>query len=275
MLSTDPQGGLRPLLGKLLVGGTAFAALALTVSTLPNRVVFAAEPETAAAPTAIEKKVERVVIVHADGDDTDTDAPADGAKREVKRIVIHGDGDAEGKPRVIMFDGKNVAFNADEIRIPSGANGLAASLFGTNSDDLRATLKEQGIDDAKADAIVKQMEQKRAEALRKQFSWAEGHAKLAEVRAKRAAAIAIASCPPEQGQRVMIDRESGADGKAKVRMVGCGGAEIAREKQVEALTRARDRMAAQKDGHGMSAEIRASVVADLDKAIAELEAEKK
>ena len=272
MLSTDPQAGWRPLFGKLLVGGTAFAALALTVSTLPNRVVFAAEPETPAPPTVPEKKVERVVIVHAGGDEADADAPADGAKHEVRRVFIHDSSDGEGKPRVMMFDG-------DEIELPDGA-AIARSVqeampfFGLDEKELRATLAEQGIEGAKADAVVSRLQEKRAEAMRKQFSWAEGQAKFAEAHAKRAAAIAIAPCPPGHRQRVMIDRDGSTDGKAKVRMLGCGGTEIAKEKQVEAMKKARDRMAAQKDGHGMSAEIRASVVADLDKAIAELEAEK-
>lgn len=276
MLSTDPQAGRRPLLGKLLVGGTAFAALALSVSTLPNRVVFAAEPATPATPTAPnapEEKVERVVIVHADGDETDAGAPADKAKREVRRVFIHESSEGEGKPRVMMFDGA-------EIELPDGAEiarnvQKAMPFFGLDEKELRAALAEQGIEGAKADAVVSRLQEKRAEAMRKQFSWAEGQAKFAEAHAKRAAAMAIAPCPPGHGQRAMIDREGNADGKAKLRMVGCGASEFTREKQVEAMKKARDRMAAQKDGHGMSAEVRASVVADLDKAIAELEAEKK
>lgn len=271
MLSTDPQGGLRPVLGKLLVGGTAFAALALTVSTLPNRVVFAAEPETPAAPTVPEKKVERVVIVHAGGDEAEADAPTDAAKREVRRVFIHETGDSDGKPRVMMFDG-------EEIELPDGAEiarsvRKAMPFFGLDEKELRATLAEQGIEGAKADAVIKRLHEKRAEAMRKQFSWAEGQAKLAEAHAKSATAFAVAPCPPGHGQRVMIDRENGTDAKPRVRMIGCGGTAITKDKQLEAMKKARDRMAAEKGGHGMSAEIRASVVADLDKAIAELEAQ--
>ena len=278
MLSRNPQAGVRPVLARMLLGGAVVAALAMTVSTLPDRVVFAAEPDAPTAPTAPTapdvpvKKVERVVIVHGDG--ADADAPADGTKREVRRVFIHDNsqGDGKGKPHIMMFDG-------EEMELPDGAEiarsvHKAMPFFGLDEDELRATLAEQGIKGDKADAVVRRLQEKRAEAMKKQFSWAEGQAKFAEAQAKRAAAFAIAPCPPGHGQRVMIDRESGTDSKAKVRMIGCGGAEIAKEKQVEAMKKARDRMAAQEDGHGMGAEIRASVVADLDKAIAELEAQK-
>lgn len=273
MLSKNPEGRLRPMLGKLLVGGTAFAALALTVSTLPDEIVFAAEPVADAAPDAAEKRVERVVIVHGDGDAASAAAPAEGTKREIRHVFIQEHSEGDGKPRVMMFDGKALELpDGDEI---ARSVRKAMPFFGLDEKELRAALAEQGIEGAKADAVIKRLEEKRSEAMHKQFSWSEGHAKLAETHAKHATAIALAPCPPGTGNRVMIDRNSDAGAKARVRMVGCGGGEIAKEKQVEAMKKARDRMAAQKDEHGMSAEIRASVVAELDKAIAELEAEKR
>ena len=277
MLTKEPQGGVRPIVGRMLLGGSAVAVLALTISTLPDEVVFAAEP-AAAAPTApVEQRVSRVVLVDANDDSAAPDA--DGKKREVRQIIIRDHADGAGKPRVMMFDG-------EEIPLPDGAEiarnvQLAMPFFGLDEDELRTTLAEQGIKGAKADAVISRLREKRAEAMRKQFSWAEGHAKFAEAQAKRAeahakraAAFAIAPCPPGEGQRVRIDTlRSAGDDSPHVRMIGCNGAEISKEKQVEAMKKARDRLAAQKGGQGMGAEIRASVVADLDKAIAELEAQ--
>jgi bla regulator protein blaR1 len=188
----------------------------------------------------------------------------------VRRVVIHGGHAGKDKPRVMMFDGKDVDM-PDSAELARSVQ-KAMPFFGLDEAELRAALKEQGIKGAKADAVVARLQEKRAEALRKQFSWAEGQAKFAEAQAKRAAAFAAAPCPPGSGQRVMIDSNNAdADGKPRVRMVGCGGAEISKDKQVAAMKKARDRLAAQKDGEGMSAEIRASVVADLDKAIADLD----
>jgi bla regulator protein blaR1 len=268
MLSRNPQAGARPLLGRVLLGGTAFAALALTISTLPDRVVFAAEPaaDTAAvAPATAEKRSHRVLIVETSDDTKDATAPADGVKREVHRLFIHSNADAAGKPRVMMFNG-------DEVPIPDGAEiarsvQQAMPFFGLDEKELRAALTEQGVDGAKADAVIAKLREKRAAEMSKHFAWSADDARTAR-------AVAIAPCSPGHGQRVMIDRDGVTDGKARVRMIGCGGAEIAKDKQVEAMKKARDRMAAEKDGHGMSAEIRASVVADLDKAIAEIEAQK-
>ena len=301
MLTKEPQGGLRPMLGRMLLGGGAVTALALTISTLPDEVVFAAEP-AAEAPAAPVEKRERSMLFVTTGDG-DSEASADGVKREVRRVVIHDGERGEGKPRKLIVNG-------EEIELPDGAAiarevQSAMPFFGLDEDDLRAALADQGIKGKKADAVIAKLRQQRGDALRKQFTWSEAHARraeaMAEAYAKRAEglaeahaaraeahakraealaeadarrAIAVAPCAPGQGNRVMVNSSSAGGSESRVRMISCGGAELPREKQVEAMKKARDRLAAEKDGQGMGADIRAQMVADLDKAIAELEAEK-
>ena len=269
MLSKDPQQGLRTLLGRVLLGGTACAALALTISTLPNHIVFAAQPDAPppvaeaprpGEPVVNEDRVHQVMIIHADDADNATVAAADGdgKQRTVRQVILHSDGgdDANGKPRMMTFEGGHDP-NVDAKLAPLVR--LAMPFGRSSNDDLRATLKEQGIDDAKADAIIKQLEEKRAKAVHQSFNWSG-----------RGEAMTMARCKDGAAPQVMVNTN---EGQTKVRMVQCG-AQLAPAKQIEAMKKARDRMAAQKDAHGMSAEIRASVVADLDKAIAELEAQK-
>lgn len=177
MLTQNPRLGLRPAMGRLLLGAATLGALALTASTLPARVVYAAEPVAAPAPPAqpappaapgAEKNQERqVMIFHSTVDD---DAAAGDAKDaadkkvSVHQIMINADGDSSDKPRVMMFGGDHGP-NVDVRMVPSGR--ISMPLVGANSDELRATLKEQGIDDAKADAIIKRLDEKRHEAAAK------------------------------------------------------------------------------------------------------------
>ena len=206
MLTKDPQADVRPLLGRALLGGGVMAALALTVSTLPNKVVFAAEPAgntpTADAPAApVEKKVTRVVIIDSDGEGA---AAAADKQREVRRRIIREHGDAGGKPHVMMING-------EKIELPDGAEIArevqnAMPFFGLDEAELRATLAEQGIEGAKADAVVKRLQEKRREALRKQFSWGEDQAKRAEAEAVRAEAVSVRGRAVAESARATAER---------------------------------------------------------------------
>jgi bla regulator protein blaR1 len=265
MLNQNPRLTPRPLTTRLLLGGAICGALALTMSTLPARVVYASEPAAEAAAKKDEPQVMIFTSERTDSVDLSSDeAGKDGKKPAVSRIIMHRttDGDGDGKPQVMMFKDGEAAGAMEGLK----EFRFAMPMMGVGQDDLRATLKEQGIDDAKADAIIKQLESKRsfpgAHSFRFNTSGDVG-----------AMAMAGTRCKDGEQPRVLVDRSSeGADGKAKVRMVQCGG-EISRDKQVAAMKKARERLAAQ-TGTGMGADIRASVIADLDKSIAELEAKK-
>lgn len=179
MLTHNPRLGVRPAMGRLLLGGATIGALALTASTLPARVVFAAEPEAPVAPVppsvadapsppgapVVEKQRERhILFIDANGDSSTAASghkDGEGGKRSVHRIVVHSDAKDDEKSRVMMFDGDDGA-KVDVKLAP--LMRLAMPFHGPSSDELRATLKEQGIDDAKADAIIKSLDKKRAEA---------------------------------------------------------------------------------------------------------------
>jgi hypothetical protein len=86
--------------------------------------------------------------------------------------------------------------------------------------------------------------------------------------------IAMTGCKDGTNGKVLVDRSGEADGKkTKVRMVTCSDGPLDKAKELAAIKKARDRLAAElgKDG-GMGNEIRESVIADLDKTIAEMEA---
>ncbi len=189
MLTQEPRLGRRPLTGRLLLAGAATAVLALTMSSLPARIVYAAEPAAAppvsdapkapGTPTTEEKRVRQVIVVKdgssqvidLDSDDAaaapDGKPPADGKKRVVHRIVV-SDGDAAAAaPRVMVFesDGKREVGQA-----PSVATRFAFPFLGLNEDELRAAMAEQGIDGAKADAVIKSLDKKRADARQARLS---------------------------------------------------------------------------------------------------------
>lgn len=186
MLSQDPQLGPRPFLGRAILGGAIVGALALTISTLPARIVYAAEPDAAPAvseapppPGAEKKQIREVMIIHG-GEDADKDGAEtkDGAekKRSVHRIMIHGDGADGEQPRVMMFGGEHDAVAGIDMKMDPSvgmaprirvAMPMLGPMFGLNNDELRATLKEQGIDDAKADAIIKSLDKRRSQAATK------------------------------------------------------------------------------------------------------------
>ena len=187
MLNQNPRLGLRPVAGRLLLGGATMAALALTVSSLPARVVYAAAPAAPAAvaevpappraPSPVHPQLSRILVINANGDAAAADG-ADSTKRTVRRLVIRRDGDTAANPAIIMFDATG---NADRAVPVIPRIRLAMPVFGANNDELRATLKEQGIDDAKADAIVKQLEAKRGAAAAARAREAADYARLSIV----------------------------------------------------------------------------------------------
>lgn len=265
MLNQNPRLMPRPLTARLLLAGTVCGALALTVSTLPARVVYANEPESDAQAKKDEPRVmiftsERTASVDLSSDEKDKDDK----KPIVSRIIMHSssEGDGDGKPQVTVVNGGEAGAGLEALK----AFRFAMPMMGVEQDELRATLKEQGVDDAKADAIIKQLGSKRS------FPGAHSF-RFTTAGGGEALAMAQSRCKEGERPRVLVDRsQEGENGKATVRMIQCGG-EISRDKQVAAMKKARERLAAQ-TGVGMSAEIRASVIADLDKSIAELEAKK-
>lgn len=285
MLSHDPKIGPRPMMGRAVLGGAIVSALALTISSLPARIVYAAEPgaapdvSEAPPPPGTEPKRERqILIIDANADGAVDGEKAGPAKPGESRIIIHSTKDGEGgavggKPRVMMFSGKAGERAEMDLEAGHAMPFPGVTMFAPNNDELRATLKEQGIDNAKADAIIKKMEEKRKKSMRYSFNSAD----VAQVQSFAATlAVAGEKCRDGEKPRIMVDRSGeGAGGNVKVRMVSCSSvAAFAANKQVEAMKRARDRLAAEKDDGGMGAEIRASIIADINKTISELEAKK-
>lgn len=271
MLNDNPRLAASPLFGRMLIGGAVAAVLTATISTLPARTVFAAEPPAVPAPpppppaAAEGKKARHIIMLSEDGERTftftrDGDPPADAQRRTIHRVVI--DHDNDGKDAAALGEGIE---QADKFRFAIPFPALAEK-------DLRATLKAEGIDDAKADAIVKKLAEKRAVPMPPippippmAFNWRSGHDGVGVV-------VASTKCSSGDSPNVMIDRSGSApDGKARVRMVRCGEA-MGRANEIAAMKKVRDRLAASRDGGALSKDIRAAAVADLEKAIAELEA---
>ena len=270
----------RGLAGRFLVGGAAIAVLAATATLVPAATAQAsaqaedlpippappAPPELDVppppAPPAPPETIEgahRVMLFTSEDDGED--GSADGRRREVTRVLVReGEGGEAGATGARRF----------EFRVPGGLS----------RDDILSTLKEQGVTGAQADAIADKLEAKRRASFRTAMAplppmppippmppaaWTSADGK----------AMAFAHCGPGQKPMPLVDRDD-RDGKThrRVLMLRCGdGADLSG--QLSALRKARDRFAKGEASGHMSADMRAKVIADMDRAIADLEREKK
>ncbi|HMO76154.1 MAG TPA: M56 family metallopeptidase [Sphingopyxis sp.] len=274
----------RGLVGRLLVGGTALAVLATTATLVPAGIATAkaqsgelaappappappADPD--APPPAVERKEQRIMIVTTGGETSET-VSEDGKTREVTRIVVRNGEQVDGKGKVMVFapgapDGAAPHARRFELRMP-----------GTLSrDDILATLREQGVTGKRAEAIADKLEAKRKEGFRTALAPMPPIPPIPPVPPMNWSAIdgksfAIAHCA--KGEVPIVDRED-RDGnqRNRVMMLRCGDGGLDKAAQAAALKKARDRFAQGEASKRMSDDIRAKVVADLDKAIAELE----
>ena len=272
----------RSLAGRLLVGGAAMAALAATATLVPAATAQASAqaedlpvPPAPPAPPAVDlppppappappeavEGAHRVMIFTSEDDGEG--GKADGRRREVTRVVVREDGKGEaaedGAPTARRF----------EFRMPGGLS----------REDILATLAEQGITGDRAAAIADKLEAKR----RERFSAAmppmppvppmppapPGVWTVAD-----AQAVIRAGCGKDgkgKMQMPIVDRdEKGGQTHRRVMVLHCGdGGDPS--SQLSALRKARDRIAKGEASTHMPAETRAKVVADMDRAIADLE----
>jgi len=270
----------RTLAGRLLVGGAAIAALAATATLVPAATAHSgdlpvppappAPPEAVAPPPppappgppeAIEGAHHMVIF---SSDEDGEGGRADGERRQLTRVVVRSEGEGadgeNGSPAT-----RRVAF-----RMPGGLS----------RDDILSTLKEQGVTGAQAEAIADKLEAKRHAAFRTAMAPLPPMPPIPPIptvdwKGVDGKAMAFAHCGPGQTPMPLVDRDD-SDGKkrSRVLMVRCGDAADV-SGQLSALRKARDRFAKGGASDHMSAETRAKVIADMDRAIADLERETK
>lgn len=281
MLMRQDISRKRSLAGRLLIGGAAIGLLAATATLVPAATASAgaqaddvpappaspappaagdmpappAPPAPPAAPAPLDGTHSLMIFTSED----DGEAPKDGAeRREVTRVVVRHAGDGEGEaPEARRF----------EFRMPGGLS----------RDDILATLKEQGISGARAEAIADKLEAKRRHSFHTALAplppmppvppvppiWSAADGK--------AMALGFGTCAGGAKPAPIVDRSEGEGKKhSRVLMLACGdGPEAAA--QLSALKKARERFAEAETAHGMSDAMRAKVIADMDRAIADLE----
>lgn len=280
MLMQQDISKKRGLVGRLLVGGATLAVLATTATLVPAGIASAstqesdiAAPPPPAPPTAPEAPQlseapaspeapaapeSHGVMIFSSTQDGGDSVAKDGARREVHRVVVRESSDEES-------DGAPRNQRRFEVAMPGNLS----------RDDILATLKEQGVTGSKADAIADKLEAKRTQRFTTDFApmppippmppmpagnWASMDGK----------AMAVAHCG--NGVAPIVDRKE-TDGKKRSRvvMLRCGDTAETKMARLSALKKARDSFARGEAARGLSADMRAKVAADLDKAIAEME----
>lgn len=270
----------RGLAGRVLVGGAALAALAATATLVPAATASASAqaddlpvppappappaldapppPAPPAPPEAIDGAHQLMIFT---SEDDGEGGKADGQRREVTRVVVRDGAEGEGKgPDARRF----------EFHVPGGLS----------RGDILATLREQGVTGSQADAIADKLEAKRRESFRTAMAPMPPMPPMpplppATWTAVDGKAMAIAHCAKGQKPMPLVDRDD-QNGKthSRVLMLRCGdGVDLSG--QISALKQTRERFAKGEASGHMSAEMRAKVIADMDRAIASLEREKK
>lgn len=289
MLMREDVSTKRGAIGRLLVGGAAVAVLATTATLVPSGIANAnvqyadapeppAPPAPPAAPTEVPLPpsapaapeapaapgVHRVMIVTTDDDTKGSDGSK---KREIHRVVVReGDGKSGGEHRIHW---------APEASASGKGQRFEFVLPGTPSrEEILSALKEQGVTGKKANAIADRLEAKgkRSIALAPMppmppippmppAAWSSADGK----------GFTFTKCGKGTKAMPVIEREEQQGGKkSRVVMVHCGP-EGDRTAQVSALKKARERFASGESSGKLSEDIRAKVLADMDRAIAEIE----
>ncbi|WP_288986934.1 M56 family metallopeptidase [uncultured Sphingopyxis sp.] len=289
MLMQQDISKQRRFAGKLLVGSATLAVLGATATLVPAGTATAhvqdaglieppAPPAPPAAPDAppappapVLDGPHRIMIVTTHGDDESetVTTSADGPRREVNRVVVRQIVDGDGKAERVALAPGTEAGRRFELRFPGNLS----------RDDILATLKEQGIGGARADAIADKLEAKRTERFRTALAPVPPMPPLPPMppmgegawRSKDGKAMAMATCKDGQKSvRLFSSDEQDQGGRNRMVMMVCGDAGVSKADRVAALKKARDRLAADSRS-AMSGEMRAKVIADMDRAIAEAE----
>lgn len=282
MLTRKSDSPRRAWAGRLLLGGALVATLAATATILP---ASAADPLQPPAPPAPPQTEEREMMIFASddggegttpGETVDVTIDTDGIRREVRRVVMLKDGQPVDPSAMPM---------PPEPPAPPEAPGSPAAprvmrfhmpMAGLSREETVATLVEQGVDPARARVIAERLEAKRAEKMPPMppLPPMPPMPPVAAWSGMDGAKMALADCSTGARPRVMIQRKSrdGSDQPAQVKIIPCGGGALDKGAELAALKKARARFAADGDTpHGVSADIRKSVIADMDNAIADLE----
>lgn len=292
MLMQQDISKQRRLAGKLLVGSATLAVLGATATLVPAGTAAAhvqdagliappappappAAPEALPAPPAPLEPVAdgphhiMIVTTKGDGESETVTTSADGTRREVNRVVVRQIADGDGKAARVALAPGTEAGRRFELHLPGNLS----------REDILATLKEQGISGARAEAIADKLEAKRTERFRTALAPMPPMPPLPPMppmgegarRSKDGKAMATATCKDgPKSVRLFSSDEQEQGGRNRMVMMVCGDAGASKADRVAALKKARDRLAADSRS-AMSGEMRAKVIADMDRAIAEAE----
>lgn len=198
----------------------------------------------------------------------DSDHAGDAKKREIRRYEIRRE----------MTDGADgTGPHAFSFRSEDGKTRSLESMSNLSRADIMATLKEQGISDEKAAAIADRLEAKRKDRAAKALSWSSRDLSRELNRTGKArVALALANCRDGAKPKALVDRSEDKNGRVSaIKMVRCGDMDVDVSAQIKALKQARAQFISGQAASNLSAEIRAKVAADLDKAIDEMEKREK
>lgn len=282
MLMREDISKERGLVGRLLVGGATMAVLATTATLVPAGIAQASSFETVdpneipvppAPPAAPEAPLPpeapqapkapdapdapRVMIftsTHEQSSESET-VSTDGKRREVTRIVIRRDGEDGAKAPTAR---------RVEFRMPGSLS----------RDDILSTLKEQGITGAQADAIADKLEAKRKDGFRTALAPMPPMPPIppTALSSTNGGSFIFSNCGAGKKAVPLVDRKDGQDGKrSHVMMMSCSDAADNKAARLSALKKARESFEKGQSSRHMSADIRAKVVADLDRGIADIE----
>lgn len=268
----------RGLVGRLLVGSATLAVLATTAtlvpagvasaSTEPTDVIVPPAPPAPPAPVAVPAPPEAPVppvavdgehhmIIFTSHDDGEPVAAKGETRREVTHTVVRTDTSSESGEKWPAAGTRDIRLSGHRSR-----------------DEILAALKERGLSDKQADAVAVRLEAKRKAAFYVAVPPVPpvppvAPAAWAALDGKAAAAV---SCGSGKKAMPIVNRDD-RDGKKRSRvvMVRCTNGATIRAEQISELEKARDEFARGETSHGVAAEIRERVVADLNRAIADLE----
>lgn len=269
MLLQQDVSKKRGFVGRLLVGGAALAVLATTATLVPSGIAIAQPAEPPAPPAA--PAAPKVMIFTSEGQSVTEDVTTsdDGTRREVRRVVIRKvDKDGEATPSAdAPADASAPRVRTLQLAMPGGLS----------RDDILATLKEQGVTGKRAEAIADKLEARRTRRIAlapmppmpamtpmppiPSVGWTPAHGQ----------AMFVSRCGDGKQAAPLVERDEKDGNKhSRVVMLACheGASAAAR---LSALRKVRENFAAGQSAQNLSADIRAKVAADLDKAIAELE----